>query len=67
MDDEIIYSWCFNFVECFDSTSSAAIVVLVETWRACQASDPSMYTHDVPWRIPSLGKKYDKLGIIKNP
>ena len=30
MDDEIIYSWCFNFVECFDSTPSIAIIVLVE-------------------------------------
>ena len=30
MDDEIIYSWCFNFVECFDSTPYVAIIVLVE-------------------------------------
>ena len=30
MDDEIIYSWCFNSVECFDSTPSAAIIVLVK-------------------------------------
>ena len=30
MDDEIIYSWSFNFVECFDSTSFVAIIVLVE-------------------------------------
>ena len=30
MDDDIIYSWCFNSVECFDSTSSVAIIVLVE-------------------------------------
>ena len=28
MDDEIIYSWCFNDVECFDSTPSAAIIIL---------------------------------------
>ena len=28
MDDEIIYSWCFNNVECFDSTPSAAITIL---------------------------------------
>ena len=26
MDDEIIYSLCFNFVECFDSTSSTSII-----------------------------------------
>ena len=30
MDDEIIYSWCFNSVEYFDSASSAAMIVLVE-------------------------------------
>ena len=28
MDGEIIYSWCFNDVECFDSTPSAAIIIL---------------------------------------
>ena len=30
MDDEIIYSWCFNSVKCFDSASSAASIILVE-------------------------------------
>ena len=30
MDDEIIYSWCFNYVEFFDSTPSALIIILVE-------------------------------------
>ena len=28
MDDEIIYSWCFHDVECFDSTPSATIIIL---------------------------------------
>ena len=28
MDDEIIQSWCFHDVECFDSTPSAAIIIL---------------------------------------
>ena len=28
MDDEIIYSWCFNDVEYFDSTPSTAIIIL---------------------------------------
>ena len=28
MDDEIIHSWCFHNVECFDSTPSAAIIIL---------------------------------------
>ena len=30
MDDEIIDSWCFKSIECFDSTSSVAIIVLVK-------------------------------------
>ena len=30
VDDEIIYSWCFNSVEYFDSTPSAAIIILDE-------------------------------------
>ena len=30
MDDEIIYSWFFNSVECFDSTPSAVIIILDE-------------------------------------
>ena len=30
MDDDIIYSWCFNSVECYYSTSSAAIIILVK-------------------------------------
>ena len=29
MDDEIIFSWCLNYVECFDSTPFVAIIVLV--------------------------------------
>ena len=34
MDDDIIYSWCFNSVECFDSTPSAAIIILEEDWES---------------------------------
>ena len=30
MDDGIIYSWCFNSIECFDSTPSIVIIILVE-------------------------------------
>ena len=33
MDDKIIYAWCgyhLNFIECFDSTSSATIILLVK-------------------------------------
>ena len=28
MDDEIIHSWCFHDVECFDSTPSTMLNVL---------------------------------------
>ena len=31
MDDKIIYSWCFNYVEYFDLTSFVAIIVLIKT------------------------------------
>ena len=41
IDDEIIYSWCFNSVECFDSTPSAAIIILDKDLRSFPASDPS--------------------------
>ena len=44
MDDEIIYSWCFNVVECFDSTPSAAIIILVDNlerlWSLRSQQDP---------------------------
>ena len=30
MDDEIIYSWCFNSIKYFDLTSSVAIVILIK-------------------------------------
>ena len=42
MDDKIIYSWCFKFVECFDSISSIVIIFLFKLSRAFQALDPSM-------------------------
>ena len=42
MDDKIIYSWCFKFVECFDSISSIVIIFLFKLSRAFQALDPNM-------------------------
>ena len=33
IDDEIIYSWCFIFVKCFDSTSSAATDILIKNFE----------------------------------
>ena len=45
MDDEIIYSWCFSSVECFDSTSSAAIIVFVEKLgELVEPKIPAVYT-----------------------
>ena len=45
MDDEIIYSWCFNSVECFDSTPSAAIIILDKDLESFSipALSPSIY------------------------
>ena len=34
MDDEIIYSWCFNSIECFDSTPSTTIIILVKNLKS---------------------------------
>ena len=47
MDDEIIYSWCFHDVECFDSTPFAAIIILdkdlesFSSLRSQQDQDPT--------------------------
>ena len=42
MDDEIIHYWCFNDVECFDSTPSAAIIILDKDLESFRVSDPSI-------------------------
>ena len=34
IDDKIIYSWCFNFVQCFDLISSTTIDELIETLKS---------------------------------
>ena len=41
MDDEIIHSWCFHDVECFDSTPFAAIIILDEDLE----SDNMLFMH----------------------
>ena len=46
MDDEIIHSWCFNDVECFDSTPSAAIIILDKDLE----SFSSLISHQEPLR-----------------
>ena len=50
MDDEIIYSWCFNSVECFDSTSSAAIIVLVENLESLSSLRSQHFLDIEAWR-----------------
>ena len=48
MDDEIIYSWCFNDVECFDSTPSAAIIILdkdLESFSSLRSQHSHAHTH----------------------
>ena len=50
MDDEIIHSWCFHDVECFDSTPSAAIIILdkdlesFSSLRSQHVLQPKIYT-----------------------
>ena len=51
MDDEIIYSRCFNSVECFDSTPSVVIIVLVKNLESlssmrCQHIGPYIEGED---------------------
>ena len=43
MDDKIIYSWCFNFVECLDSTSSAASIILIKTLESMSSLRSHQY------------------------
>ena len=39
IDDKIIYYWYFNFVECFDSTSSDAIDTLIKNLESLLSLD----------------------------
>ena len=43
MDDEIIYSWCFNTVESSDSTPSTATIVLVEILESLSSLRSQQY------------------------
>ena len=52
MDDEIIHSWCFHDVECFDSTPSAAIIILDKDLE----SFSSLRSQQTPYEMWS-GKK----------
>ena len=46
MDDEIIHSWCFHDVECFDSTPSTAIIILdkdLESFSSLRSSQKQVW------------------------
>ena len=50
MDDEIIYSWCYNDVECFDSTPSATIIILdkdLESFSSLRSQQYLIYSRCV--------------------
>ena len=53
MDDEIIYSWCFHDVECFDSTPSAAIIILDKDLESFSSLRSQQQYHPRP--MSSLG------------
>ena len=58
MDDEIIYSWCFNYVECFGSTPYAAIIVLVENLESLSSLKSQ--------KLPEVSREYGyKLSIMR--
>ena len=60
MDDEFIFSGCFNFVECFDSTPFAAIIFLVKNLESflCKTGEGSQTPTNVDkqstiWNVAS--------------
>ena len=58
MDDEIIRSWCFHDVECFDSTPSPAIIILdkdlesFSSLRSQQEGIMDLYPEQRRWEEP---------------
>ena len=62
MDDEIIHSWCFHDVECFDSTPSTTIIILDKDLE----SFSSLISHQI---LSISSKKYTrfvKLSMCKH-
>ena len=47
MDDEIIHSWCFHDVECFDSTPSATIIILDKDLESFSSLRSHQLSHQV--------------------
>ena len=50
MDDEIIHSWCFHDVECFDSTPSAAIIILDKDLESFSSLRSQHYTYEINYK-----------------
>ena len=49
MDDEIIHSWCFHDVECFDSTPSTAIIILDKDLDSFSSLRSQQSAPPAPW------------------
>ena len=64
MDDEIIYSWWFNDFECFDSTPSAAIIILDEdlesfsSLRSKRILSSSTWLNELEWDHVDIRSKF---------
>ena len=59
MDDEIIYSWCFNDVKFFDSTHSTVIIILDKDLKSflslrSQHNYPSNSSDVAIWGVSNL-------------
>ena len=70
MDDEIIHSWCFHDVECFDSTPSAAIIILdkyLESFSSLryQQSGAPVTTNVGRAVSKARGSRYDALNPLE--
>ena len=60
MDDEIIYSLCFNFIEYFDTTSLATIDILIKILERF-SSLKSQHQHELQLGI--IPFKYSYISI----
>ena len=67
MDDEIIHSWCFHDVECFDSTPSAAIIILdkdLESFSSLRSQHTSR-AHKKKEKIVAHGRNCGEIEVYK--
>ena len=61
IDDEIIYSWGFNSVECFDSTPSAIIIILDEDLESFSSLRSQQFQLGVSFQTRSSKKLVDSI------